>query len=200
MRIRRYEITRSCQRSTGVPAPGSGSSAALGTDDSVARSTLTGRTVDAMVAIKGQQALQAHSERSRRVLEAVLRVGQGELPGPVGSDLVHVDLTASNVLFDENDRATGVVDWNLGAYRGDRHFALVQTRLDREWFVQSPDADPVENAAAAHLDEIPLDRIAPATLRLYWSYWMLHQLSRAIRSASAEVVEWHLDMAESRLA
>jgi aminoglycoside phosphotransferase (APT) family kinase protein len=84
-----------------------------------------------------------------------------------GVDLVHVDLSAANVLFDENDRATGVVDWNLGAYRGDRLFALVQTQLDREWFVRSPDADPVENAAAAHLDEILRDRIAPETLRAY---------------------------------
>ena len=118
----------------------------------------------------------------------------------VGTDLVHVDLSAANVLFDENDRATAVVDWNLGAYRGDRLFALVQTRFDREWFVRSPDPDPVENAAAAHLDEILLNRISPATLRVYWARWMLHHLSRAIRSGSSEVVDWHLDMAESRLA
>jgi len=29
---------------------------------------------------------------------------------------------------------------------------------------------------------------------------MLHQVSRAIRSAQSEVIEWHLDLAESRLA
>ena len=117
----------------------------------------------------------------------------------VGNDLVHVDLTAANVLFDENDRATGVVDWNFGAYRGDRLFALVQTRIDREYFVQSPDADPVEDAAAAHLDEILVDRIVPATLRRYWAHWMLHQLCWVVQSAPSEVVEWRLDMAESRL-
>lgn len=146
------------------------------------------------------EALEAHSRRSRRVLDEIHRIGQREPREIVGVDLVHIDLSAANVLFDENDRAIGVVDWNLGAYRGDRLFALVQTRFDREWFVRSPDADPVENAAAAHLDEILLDRVAPGTLRRYWAHWMLHQLSRAIRSASSEVVDWHLDMAESRLA
>ena len=88
----------------------------------------------------------------------------------------------------------------LDSFRGDRRFALVHTRLDREWFVRSPDADPVENAAAAHLDEILVDRIAPATLRWYWAHWLLHQLRRVVRSAPPEVVDWHLDMAESRLA
>jgi aminoglycoside phosphotransferase (APT) family kinase protein len=146
------------------------------------------------------EVLEAHSPRSRWVLSEMLRILQRKPREMVGTDLVHVDLTAANVLFDENDRATGVVDWNLGAYRGDRLFALVQTRLDREWFVQSPDADPLEKAVAARLDEVLVDRIAPSTLRMYWAHWMLHQLSRVIGSAPSEVIDWHLDMAESRLA
>jgi aminoglycoside phosphotransferase (APT) family kinase protein len=144
--------------------------------------------------------LEAHSDRSRRVLERIRRFGQAEPREMLGTDLVHVDLSAANVLFDENDRATAVVDWNLGTYRGDRLFALVQTRFDREWFVRAPDADPTENAAAARLDEILHDRIARATLRRYWACWILHHLARAIRSAPSEVIDWHLDMAESRLA
>lgn len=146
------------------------------------------------------EVLEAHSPRSSRVLDRMLRIGRQQPHDMVGDDLVHVDLTAANVLFDEHDRATAVVDWNLGAYRGDRLFALVKTRFDREWFVRSPDADPVENAAAAHLDTILADRISPAVLRLYWAEWMLRQLYWAIRSAPSDVVDWHLDMAESRLA
>lgn len=145
------------------------------------------------------EVLDAHGPRSRRVLGQILRIGEREPHDMVGDDLVHVDLSAANVLFDENDRATGVVDWNLGAYRGDRLFALVKTRFDREWFVRSPDADPVENAAADRLDEILACRIAPATLRVYWAHWMLYQLYWAIRSSPPEVVDWHLDLAESRL-
>ncbi|WP_345581597.1 phosphotransferase, partial [Nonomuraea rosea] len=139
------------------------------------------------------EVLATHSPRSRCVLKEILRIGRREPREMVGDDLVHVDLTAANVLFDENDRATGVVDWNLGASHGDRLFALIQTRIDREWFVQSPDADPMENAAAAHLDEILADRIAPATLRMYWAHWMLRQLCRAVGSAPSNVVDWHLD-------
>jgi phosphotransferase family enzyme len=145
------------------------------------------------------RALATHGPRSRAVLREMLRIGRQGPRELAGDDLVHVDLSAANVLFDEHDRATGVVDWNLGAGRGDRLFALIQTRIDREWFVRSPDADPVENAAAAHLDQILVDRIAPATRRLYWAHWMLHQLRRAIRSAPPDVVDWHLDLAESRL-
>jgi aminoglycoside phosphotransferase (APT) family kinase protein len=146
------------------------------------------------------ETLREHSARSRRILGEIRRIGRREPHEMTGADLVHVDLTAANVLFDENGNATGVVDWNLGAYRGDRLFALVKTRFDREWFVRSPDADPGENAAVAHLDEILADRIAPATLRMYWAHWMLYQLHWAIRTGPAEVVDWHLDMAESRLA
>jgi aminoglycoside phosphotransferase (APT) family kinase protein len=146
------------------------------------------------------ETLREHGARSRRILDEIRRIGEREPHEMIGADLVHVDLTAANVLFDENGNSTAVVDWNLGAYRGDRLFALVKTRFDREWFVRSPDADPGENAAAAHLDEILADRIAPATLRMYWAHWMLYQLHWAIRSCPDEVVDWHLDLAESRLA
>lgn len=147
-----------------------------------------------------REALRQYSSRSRRALDEILRVGKGAPCHIAGRDLVHVDLTAANVLFDENDSATAVVDWNLGAYRGDRMFALVKTRFDREWFVRSADADPVETAAAAHLDEVLADRIAPDTLRMYWAHWMLRQLYWVIKSGPSEAVDWHLDMAESRLA
>ena len=116
-----------------------------------------------------------------------------------GQDLVHVDLSAANVLFDDEDRATAVVDWNLGVYRGDRRLALVQTRFDREWFVRRPDADDTEMAAARRLDDILHDRIAPATLRVYWAYWLRHHLPRAFRSGAPAVIDWQLELAESRL-
>jgi hypothetical protein len=145
------------------------------------------------------QVVAGHGARSRRVLEEVVRISRQIPFAPPGNDLVHVDLSAANVLFDENDRATGVVDWNLGAYRGDRLFALVQTRLDREWFVRSPDADPVETAAAQHLDAVLADRVPPDVLRWYWACWMLHQLCRVLPSQASDVVDWHLELAESRL-
>jgi hypothetical protein len=143
-----------------------------------------------------EPSIAGSSPRLRRVLDEIRRIGPLAM---TGDDLVHVDLTAANVLFDEHDRATGVVDWNLGAYRGDRLFALVKTRFDREWFVRAPRPDPVETAAAAHLDEILADRIEPATLRVYWAHWLLYQLRYAIEDGRPEVLDWHLDLAESRL-
>lgn len=138
--------------------------------------------------------------RARRVVSEIVRL-IADAPAEVlaGDDLVHVDLSAANVLFDDDDRATAVVDWNLGVYRGDRHLALVQTRFDREWFVRRPDADDTELAAARRLDDILDDRIAPATLRVYWAYWLRHHLPQAFRNGAPAVIDWQLELAESRL-
>ncbi|GAA1671593.1 hypothetical protein GCM10009830_17020 [Glycomyces endophyticus] len=142
--------------------------------------------------------LGGHGPRGRRVLDRIVGITEGA-PEPSGTDLVHIDLSGANVLFDAHGAATAVVDWNMGVFRGDRHFALVQTRFDREWFVRSPDADPVETAAALRLDDLLAERLSPDTLRRYWAHWLLHHLDRAIRSSPPETVDWHLDLAESRL-
>lgn len=146
------------------------------------------------------EALADRGERCRTVVDEILRIAAEGLNGPARDDLVHVDYSAANVLFDDGDRATGVVDWNLGAYRGDRNFALVQTRFDREWFVQSPQANPIETRAAERLDEILIERIDPATLRQYWAQWLRYHLARVTPTTSSVVTDWHLDLAQSRLA
>ena len=116
-----------------------------------------------------------------------------------GTDLVHVDLSAANVLFDADDAATAVVDWNLGTFRGNRRVALVQARFDREWFVRRPDATTAAVSAARRLDQVLEDVISPDTLRIYWAFWLRHQLSKAFRSGSEAVIDWQLQLAESRL-
>jgi hypothetical protein len=138
--------------------------------------------------------------RAREVVQEIVRLtSSAEDDVLAGGDLVHVDLSAANVLFDEEDRATAVVDWNLGVYRGDHQLALVQTRFDREWFVRRADADETELAAARRLDEVLADRIAPDTLRLYWAYWLGHHIPGAFRSGDSTVIEWQLALAETRL-
>ncbi|MEU5870628.1 phosphotransferase [Glycomyces sp. NPDC047369] len=144
------------------------------------------------------RALADHSPRSRRVLDRILRAIEPPPPAPA-ADLVHIDLSGANVLFDEHGTATAVVDWNLGAYRGDRHFALVQTRFDREWFVRSPAPDPAETAAAHRLDTLLTERVPAPLLRRYWAQWMLHHLPRALRTATPDTIDWHLTLTESRL-
>lgn len=142
-----------------------------------------------------------HDRRARDVLGEIIDLTTTASGAELltGNDLVHVDLSAANVLFDEDDSATAVVDWNLGVYRGNRLVALIQTRFDREWFVQPHNADATQVAAARHLDEILAARIPPDTLRTYWAYWLLHQLPKAFRSGSPSVIDWQLAMAESRL-
>lgn len=142
-----------------------------------------------------------HDHRGHTVIEEILRITTSEAGTAMlaGDDLVHVDLSAANVLFDDQDRPTAVVDWNLGVYRGDRRLALVQTRFDRQWFVERPDPEAVEVAAARLLDEHLDDRIPAETLRVFWAFWLLHQLPRAYRRGSVPVIDWQLALAESRL-
>jgi hypothetical protein len=102
-------------------------------------------------------------------------------------------------LFDDNGDITGVVDWNLGAFRGDRHLALVKTRFELEWGLNSPVPDPEERAAAEHLDKFLRQRLAPETLSRYWAHRVLYQLHFALQFAPPDVVDWHLRVAEERL-
>lgn len=145
------------------------------------------------------EVLASHSSRSRRLLDAVKAAGVNGPQTMIGTDLVHIDLTTPNILFDTGGSITGVVDWNLGAYRGDRHLALVKTRFELEWGLQSPAPDPAEVAAAAHLDQILGQRLPPDVLRSYWAHRMLYQLHFALQFAPPDVAEWHLKVAEDRL-
>lgn len=145
------------------------------------------------------EVLASHGPRSRRLLGAITATATTGPRAMIGTDLVHIDLTTPNILFDPGGRITGVVDWNLGAYRGDRHLALVKTRFGLEWGLHSPVPAPTEIAAAAHLDEILRERVAPDLLRAYWAHRMLYQLHFALQFAAPDVLEWHLQVAEDRL-
>lgn len=145
------------------------------------------------------EVLASHSPRSRRLLAAVKAAGVNGPQHMMGNDLVHIDLTTPNILFDSTGSITGVVDWNLGVYRGDRHLALVKTRFELEWGLHAADPDPAEIAAAAHLDQVLHQRLLPDVLRSYWAHRMLYQLHFALQFAPPDVAEWHLQVAEDRL-
>ncbi len=143
--------------------------------------------------------LAEHSPRSRRILDAIRSVALPERDDPAGDDLHHVDLDLSNVLFAPDGTVSGVVDWNLGVYRGDRHRALVKTRFEQEWALHAPTPQHAHVEAAEHLDRLLEQRIAAPELRRFWASRLLYQLHWILQSGPPEVVDWHLTVAEQRL-
>lgn len=71
--------------------------------------------------------LEHHNDRSRRLLNRIHEIGAGEPHEMTDDDLVHPDYTFGNILYDRG-QVSGVVDWNCGAGRGDRRFALAWIR------------------------------------------------------------------------
>ena len=145
------------------------------------------------------EVLAAHSARSRVILNAIQTIGR-EHPGEAeGDDLHHVDLDLSNVLIDKSGSVVGVVDWNLGVFRGDRNQALVKTRFEQEWALHASAPESMQVAAASHLDDILEHRVAATDLSRYWASRLLYQLHWMLQYGRPEHVEWHLAVAEERL-
>ena len=145
------------------------------------------------------EVLAAHSARSRAILNAIQTIGQDHPEDVGGNDVHHVDLDLSNVLFDESGSVVGVVDWNLGVFRGDRNQALVKTRFEQEWALRSPAPEPMQVAAASHLDDVLKNRVSTSDLSRYWASRLLYQLHWMLQYGRPEHVEWHLTVAEQRL-
>lgn len=153
------------------------------------------RSYDRVMALSAEYGERAHS-----VVSHLVNIALANQDLLRGDDIVHVDLNAANVLFDERNHATGVVDWNLGIFTGPRDLALIQTRFDREWFVQMPSSDEGETAAANYLDRLIVERIDEESRRVWWAYWLLHWLPKAFSlDEQPGVLGWHLDLAEERV-
>ncbi|MGW7681686.1 phosphotransferase [Kribbella sp. NPDC054772] len=128
-------------------------------------------------------------ERGRRLLERLLAVDGGRPFRMQGDDLVHTDYTPGNVLFDAAGNVTGVVDWNAGASRGDRHYAL----LGLQWGSSG-------ETAGAHQVEAELATLTPATRRTYEAHWMIDKLHDSILKAfPPDRIETDLIQAEQTL-
>jgi len=136
-----------------------------------------------------------YSDRSRRLLRRIREIGAASPAEMTGTDLVHPDFTVPNVLFDDVGRVTGVVDWNNGAARGDRHFALVKLLFDLTWDAASPAGghQHVQADATDRLEMLLHQTIAPQLLQLYWAHWTLTMLSWTIPSGDPAVVDVHLE-------
>lgn len=142
--------------------------------------------------------LDNHSSRSRRLLHMIYEIGDSEPHEMSGDDLVHPDYTFGNVLYDDRGQVSGVVDWNWGIGRGDRHLALIRIYIDLFWGRLYPGG--VHKSAFERLDEQVEDRIDPLVLRMYWAHITLNQLAYWIREDSAEAVDLFQSFGEHRLS
>ena len=126
--------------------------------------------------------LQAHSDRSRRIIDAVESVGADAKPSwfPT-SGLVHLDLHTDNVLALDDGTLTGIVDWE-GACAGDHCFDLVAFAFDLDGHGQQI-WDRIE----------PL--VEPRVLPAYVAHMALRQTDWAIRHHPEDVPR-QLDRAE----
>ncbi len=140
--------------------------------------------------------LAAYSPRCRRMLDLIREVGQTAPPEAAGDDLLHPDLTVGNVLYDDAGVVSGVVDWNWGALRGDRRFALVRIYIDLFWSTVYPGG--VDRSAWDRLDTVVETMIEPDLLRAYWAQATLDQLSHWIEESS-DAVDLFIRFGEYRL-
>lgn len=145
--------------------------------------------------------IEAHSERARRLLR-VIRGTAGE-PGRdvVGDDLVHVDLTVPNMLFDPAGTISGVVDWNYGVDRGDRYFGLMKLlhTLSFDAARASADHRPTDQAVA-RVERRLTECLAPDTFRRYWAGMTLAMMYVSLRWGTEEAFSTYLEFGEAKLA
>lgn len=144
------------------------------------------------------QVLENHTARSRRLLHAIYEIGEAEPHEMSGDDLVHPDYTFGNVLYDDRGQVSGVVDWNWGISRGDRHLALVRIYIDLFWSTLYPGS--VQQSAFDRLDEVVEELIDPHVLRMYWAHITIGQLSYWIRDGSAQAIALFQRFGEHRLS
>lgn len=144
--------------------------------------------------------LARYDARSRRLLDRIRALGADGDRMP-GDDLVHLDLTPGNVLFDGAGAPTGVVDWHgrNGLARGHRGFGLVTFRFDLAWGAAlDPGYPPVAPSAVERLDAA-LDELPPALLRRFWAHMSLRMVDWTIRRHGPADVDHQLAFAATRL-
>lgn len=137
-----------------------------------------------------EHTLGKYSRRGRRLLTRLLDVDGGQPLRMRGDDLVHTDYSPGNVLFDDAGQVSGVVDWNFGAARGDRHYALVGLRWG------SAGRRAVKPGEMARIDAA-MAILDPATRRSYDAHWIVYHVHRSITEAfSPDRIESDLARAE----
>lgn len=146
------------------------------------------------------ETLATHGSRSRHLLGRIRAIGAEHADALTGADLLHTDFTVPNVLFDSRGAVSGIVDWNNGASRGDRNFALVKLLFDLTWDAAAGGGrHHIQPEALERLHRRLVARLDPTTLRAYWAHWTLVMLHWTIRSGDPDAIDLHLDLGECEL-
>lgn len=131
--------------------------------------------------------------RGRQLLERLLEIDGGRPFRMQGDDLVHTDYSPGNVLFDDTGQVTGVVDWNQGAVRGDRRYAL----LGLGWTSVGRKTVAPEQLARIESEFAGLDA---AIRRRYEAHWIVDRVHESIvKGFSPERIEEDVVRAEQAL-
>jgi Ser/Thr protein kinase RdoA (MazF antagonist) len=131
--------------------------------------------------------LRSYSDRTRRLLDWIREVGRSGPTAASGVDLVHLDFQPANVLV-EDDRLTGVIDWD-GAARGDGRFDLMVL-----YFGLHSEGGSV--ATIGWLNELLRAELPTELFRAYWAGLSLRLVDWDIRHYAAADVEMWLSLAE----
>lgn len=144
-----------------------------------------------------QETLGRYSDQSRRLLGRLGEMDRDRAAEMTGDDVVHLDYSVGNILFDERGQISGVIDWNFGVARGDRRLALlgmlVHLTNEGDGFGAKPDAtDRLEEVLAATID--------PVLLRFYWAHLTAQRVHWAIdNDLPPGRIGQELDFADSHL-
>lgn len=134
--------------------------------------------------------LGSYSERSQRMLAR----NQEGFSSMAGDDLVHLDFSLGNVLYDDQQQVTGVVDWNRGVARGDRWYALIGTQVN---MASEGAMYGVTGGAIDRLDEVLTTQLDDRTRARYLEHWHLGNAHRSIANRfPAARIEADLNLAE----
>lgn len=120
-----------------------------------------------------EETIGRHGRRGRQLISRLREVDGGQPFRMMGDDLVHLDYSPGNVLFDDAGHVSGVVDWNFGAARGDRNYALIGLR----WGSVGPRTISPEEMARV---DATLDHLDPRLRHCYEAHWAVYQVHRSI--------------------
>jgi len=145
------------------------------------------------------ESLRHYSDATRALLHTFHQIGR-HLPDTMpGSDLMHMDFHPGNVLVDDAERITGIIDWDV-VLRGDARFGLVTLAFDLGY--RRALAPASQRLTSTGLDALRRDLagIAQPWRDAFMAHMGLRQLDWSIRHHSPEVVAHYVAVTEAYFA